>query len=191
MRFWGISFSLRKIKLTAICDFFLSSSSMEQPSAFIRNKVSVLISENKKLEAVKLVYEATKCSLKEAKEYVDDAAHHPFAIADSNTSAFQRDLDAEIMGYLYSNQKLQAVKVYKDFSGLGLAESKEYVEALERNGGVSVPPATASVTKSRDTEISDLLGSKQGAKGKSGATSVTRLFALVIIVVVVLYFILR
>src|SRR5262245_20800607 len=37
-----------------------------------------------------------------------------------------------------SGQKIEAIKVYREYTGLGLKEAKDAVEALERGGDISV-----------------------------------------------------
>jgi sugar lactone lactonase YvrE len=56
------------------------------------------------------------------------------------------------MTYLHDGQKIQAIKVFREATGLGLKESKEAVEALERTGQFFSPtgsyqsPATTTST---------------------------------------------
>jgi hypothetical protein len=37
----------------------------------------------------------------------------------------------QIAGYVFAGQKIQAIKVYREYSGKGLKESKDFVESLE------------------------------------------------------------
>lgn len=48
----------------------------------------------------------------------------------------QEDLEAEIRQLLDSGNKIQAVKVYREKTGAGLAEAKDAVEALAAGGSL-------------------------------------------------------
>lgn len=56
------------------------------------------------------------------------------------------ELEAAIRALLSANQKIAAVKLYREQTGVGLAEAKDAVEVCERGGTLPSPgvPATAS-----------------------------------------------
>ncbi len=47
--------------------------------------------------------------------------------------------EAEVLSWLREGKKVQAVKVVRAHTGLGLRESKEYVEALAAREGIALP----------------------------------------------------
>jgi ribosomal protein L7/L12 len=136
----------------------------------LERQIKLLLSQNRKIEAIKLVVDATHCGLKNAKDYIDN-----FESGKGNVSAepvFEKDLDAKLLRLLADGDKLGAVKLYKDTTGLGLAESKDYVDGLQERGFAvtsgSLPSQNISPTsKKRDTQIDDLLND-QNTKPKSG-----------------------
>jgi Ribosomal protein L7/L12 C-terminal domain len=46
---------------------------------------------------------------------------------------------ARLSDYLFRGEKIQAIKVYRDMTGLGLKEAKDAVEDLERSFRASDP----------------------------------------------------
>jgi ribosomal protein L7/L12 len=88
-------------------------------------KVQALLAQNQKVRAVKVVKDETNCSLKEAKDYIDQLGLQKV------TPSFNGSVDDELRALLAAGRKLEAVKLYKEQSGLGLAASKDYVEKLE------------------------------------------------------------
>ncbi len=102
-----------------------------------------LISTGRTIEAIKLYREATGVGLREAKDAVESmeesmrsgapvsipatleqaAAHHRSPIEEPGS------LEAMI----FAGQKIQAIKLYRESTGLGLKEAKDAVEAMEAN----------------------------------------------------------
>jgi sugar lactone lactonase YvrE len=65
---------------------------------------------------------------------------------------------AEIQQLIQNGQKIEAIKVFRETFGCGLAESKNAVEAMERGesidvSGMRIQSATSSVNVSHNTEI--------------------------------------
>lgn len=90
-------------------------------------KVQVLLAQHKKVMAVKIVKEDTNCSLKEAKDYVDQLEQT------KPTLSFPANIDNELRTLLAQGKKIEAIKLYKDNSGQSLADSKYYVEHLDQS----------------------------------------------------------
>lgn len=112
-----------------------------------QQEATLLIANNQKILAVKLIIDHTRCGLKEAKDYID-----------SLQGGFQKpainlnDLDAQVLAILSQGNKLSAIKHYKDATGLGLAESKEYVEKLMQY------QVSGNITQqSRDTDVKNII----------------------------------
>lgn len=100
-------------------------------------KIQLLLKLDQKLQAVVIVREETKCSLKEAKDYVDQLGE--IAI----TPITVENIDQQLRILLSQGRKLEAVKLYKEHSGEGLAASKDYVDHLAAYG---VAPAADTKT---------------------------------------------
>lgn len=88
-------------------------------------KVQALLAQDQKLLAVKVVKDETNCSLKEAKDYVDQLEQP------KRTPSFTGKVDDELRALLANNRKIEAIKLYKEHSGLSLAACKDYVENLD------------------------------------------------------------
>ncbi len=67
--------------------------------------------------------------------------------------------ESELKELIARGEKSQAIKLYRERTGVGLKEAKEAVEALERGEAPQTRPSTASYS---DGEIVSLL--KQGEK---------------------------
>lgn len=97
-----------------------------------------LIRENKKIEAIKLYREIFRVGLKEAKEAVDAMSegrpaqlNQSFAqLADVGQLAGQAQKVQEMMRLIQANQKIEAIKLYRETFGVGLKEAKDAVDAL-------------------------------------------------------------
>ena len=153
--------------------------------------IQLLLSQNKKIEAVKLVHTLSKCGLKEALDFVEN--FKPGQITSSEVTSAPakaaRDIDEEILSYLAQGKKLQAVKIYKNFAHAGLAQSKDYVEKLAETGVSAVPSLIPpSPTNSRDTQIDDILtrqGLKQHSQGsaKQSLSPLKRFFIILFLAI--------
>lgn len=98
--------------------------------------IRVLIQQQKKIEAIKLVRERTGLGLKEAKDYVEEVERggapalpplHP-APAPIQPGA----LDSEVRALLGRDRKIEAIKLVREQTGMGLKEAKDYVDTLDR-----------------------------------------------------------
>ncbi|WP_145855791.1 hypothetical protein [Pedobacter suwonensis] len=117
-----------------------------------KQQALLFLARDQKVAAVKIINDQSKCGLKEAKDYVDaleGGVQQPI----TNLG----NLDAELLTILNQGNKLNAIKHYKDATGSGLAESKDYVEKLIRSEVIgNVMP------RSRDTEIKDIISDHVG-----------------------------
>ncbi|MFT4260483.1 ribosomal protein L7/L12 [Microbacterium sp.] len=97
-------------------------------------EISRLIAVGRRIEAIKVYREHTSVGLKEAKDAVEawPASSVPYApsvpapIAGRMLSA---SVSAEIDGLLAVGRKIEAIKVYREHTGVGLKEAKDAVEA--------------------------------------------------------------
>ena len=95
---------------------------------------------DERLLAIKLVREANPgMGLREAMDAVDahDPRQHGFVVGPASTATNGNGLPAEAIAALSRGQVVQAVKIVRDKTGLGLKESKDMVDAY-RDG--EVPP---------------------------------------------------
>ena len=93
--------------------------------------IADLIEQGRKIEAIKLLREATGASLAEAKEQVErltaEAAGQP-------DPAEQHGLDTnglpeDVLALARAGQKIEAIKLLRERNGIGLKEAKEQVDA--------------------------------------------------------------
>jgi hypothetical protein len=74
------------------------------------------------------------------------------------------DLEQQVRLLLDQGQKIEAVKLYKDQTGVGLAEAKEAVEAMQAGAG---PPSPPEIGGDLEAELLRLLGQVvQGPEGR-------------------------
>ncbi len=105
------------------------------------DQVRQLLQAGHKIDAVKLVREQTGLGLKEAKDVVEaiERGETPElrAVAATTTHGSSGvDVD-QINGLLLQHKKIEAIKLYREQTGVGLKEAKEAVEAIEATG---LPP---------------------------------------------------
>lgn len=112
--------------------------------------VTEFIFAGQKIEAIKLYNKSTGAGLKESKDYIDHLEQHLRAEnADSFNAAVMPgsvpvpampEEDAKKMtALIFAGQKIEAIKMYRDASRLGLKESKEFIDDLEKQLRVECP----------------------------------------------------
>lgn len=110
----------------------------------VRQRVATLLAEGNYIEAIKFYREKTGLGLKEAKDAVDAArAGQPlplnFIAAPIEQPTYHgRDPEQELLSLIQSHNLIGAIKLYREQTGLGLADSKAAVEAIAR--GEKKPP---------------------------------------------------
>ena len=99
----------------------------------LEHEVRTLLSQRRKVEAVKQVREATGWGLKEAKDYVDaiEAGRTPPMMTADTSMVSQDTLVFEARELLIRGKKIEAVKKVRELSGWGLKEAKDFVDSLE------------------------------------------------------------
>jgi ribosomal protein L7/L12 len=112
----------------------LQKQAPKQDNAMV-TQIKDLLRQKRKIEAVKIYREATGLGLKESKDFVDAVERGespmPHATTLSKSSSGGSLVD-QVREALRRGNKIEAVKIYKDATGLGLKESKDFVDALER-----------------------------------------------------------
>ena len=92
-------------------------------------EVRALAIAGNKIAAIKLYRELTGVGLKEAKDYVDALESDSSPLAASPVAASSGDL-ADVRALALQGQKIQAIKLYRELTGAGLKEAKDYVDSL-------------------------------------------------------------
>jgi large subunit ribosomal protein L7/L12 len=103
-----------------------------QPQS-LDGRVLALVTDGRKIEAIKLYRDITGAGLKEAKDAVEALERDGSLPRARKESA---GADADVLDLLRAEQKIRAIKLYRDKTGVGLAEAKNAVEALARANGL-------------------------------------------------------
>ena len=99
-------------------------------------EIGRLLAEGRKIEAVKRYREATGAGLAAAKEMVEAIARGEPPPEDKPVaSAF----DSEVLAFLQGGKKIEAIKLYRQRTGVGLKEAKDAVEAIAAQAGIAAP----------------------------------------------------
>lgn len=135
-------------------------------------QIQSLMEQNRKIEAVKLAREAYGLGLAEAKAYVEaiDAGETPVSgpwkverevvpLADRVKAG--EGFDAEIDDLLRVRKKIEAVKIYRERTGMGLKDSKDAIELRMVDLGLQSRPskcfiATAAFGGADEPEVKTL-----------------------------------
>ena len=76
----------------------------------------------------------------------------------------QRQMDRELLKLIERDQKIEAIKLHRAATGMGLKESKDYCDALQARGVPNTEPSTAKASMNTlKALLDDLLGSSGGA----------------------------
>lgn len=92
----------------------------------------------RKITAIKIYRELTGLGLVEAKDYVEGLERETKQFGHINQASLQgkETLDPatvpEIVHLLQGKRKIDAIKIYRELTGLGLKESKDAIDVLER-----------------------------------------------------------
>ena len=97
----------------------------------LEQQVRSLLGQGQKLEAVKLYKNQTDVTLLEAKNAVESIQR---ATSPPEPAS---DMEVELLRLLEAGKKLEAVKIYKQRTGVQLIEAKQAVEALARRHGIA------------------------------------------------------
>lgn len=143
----------------------------------IQQQALSLIANNQKIAAVKLIMDHAHCGLKDAKDYADElqaGVHKPI----TNPA----DLNGQLLAILSQGNKLNAIKCYKDATGAGLAESKDYVEKLMQN-----PVVTNVAQQNRDTDIKNIISGNAIENNGPLKSFLVKLIIIILIAIALTY----
>jgi ribosomal protein L7/L12 len=102
------------------------------------DKLAELIRRGEKIGAVKLYRERTGVGLKEAVDAIEAMQRGERPPERGSPAAETSDV-ADIVSLLEQGKTIAAIKVYREKTGAGLANSKAAVEALARERGIQLP----------------------------------------------------
>lgn len=112
--------------------------------------VQAALERGSAIEAVKLLRKATGLGLKEAKDLIDQ--HHrgrttTIAVGDTAST-----LPPEVLSALQQGKKIEAIRLLREKTGLGLKDAKEAVEFIQAKGdGMPAFRSPGEVAKSSNT----------------------------------------
>ena len=84
-----------------------------------------IISRDGKLQAIKYVMDHASVGLKQAKDFVEDF------MEDKPAEIFEGDVLQHVKNLLQNHQKIEAIKEVRDTTGMGLKESKDFVDNID------------------------------------------------------------
>lgn len=115
--------------------------------------IAAELRQENKILAIKLYREATGSSLAEAKEAVEALAAAFLTPEEAPSAPVYTGLTPEkrlaVLAAMRARKKIEAIKIYREATGHGLAESKNAVEAMEAEAKSGAASAPASVSESR------------------------------------------
>jgi ribosomal protein L7/L12 len=144
-------FSADGIKVSSVLSDLLEGKPAPAAGVDI-DQIQQLTRAGKKIEAIKLVREQTGLGLKEARDAVEAIERgETVALTLRATPAAHGvsgiDLD-QINELLLQNKKIEAIKLYREQTGLGLKEARDAIDAIEATGWPSTPGNPAQAVKS-------------------------------------------
>jgi len=124
-------------------------------------RLGEMIFAGQKIEAIKVYKEMTGLSLLESKQFIDvlenelrDAnstfSQNPYSTAKPRRPSLGNmpEEDAKKMTeFIFAGQRIAAIKMYKEATGLGLKESKDVIDALEKQLREECPDEFAHAAK--------------------------------------------
>lgn len=128
--------------------------------------VADLLRSGQKIEAIKRYRELVGVGLKEAKDAVEAMERGEAVPVATSVSAAPT---ASVHDLLREGRKIEAIKLYREQSGLGLKEAKDAVEAMELGGqalGAPPPlhPAKRTITSEMAVDDAELRGHVTGGR---------------------------
>ena len=119
-------------------------------------ELRTLLTEGRKIEAIKRYREETGAGLAEAKDAIEALERgQPLATSEPVDTS----LETEIVSLLEQGRKIQAVKVYRERTGTSLKEAKDAVEAIGR--GEKVVAAFGEIDQEVESQLIGLLQQDQ------------------------------
>lgn len=111
---------------------------MSELNADQRQAIMSALEDKNPILAIKLYRDATGCSLRVAKEFVDQlkVALETGESPDSSIPKLSAEATQQVLELLRRGDKIPAIKVYRSEVECGLREAKDAVEAIESENGI-------------------------------------------------------
>ena len=155
-----------------------------------KQEILSLAQQRSKIEAIKWVRDHSDLGLKEAKDYVENLLVN--TVENSNYSTFQNSTDQsnssiplqEIHLLIQQGRKIEAIKLVKDASNIGLKEAKDFIDSLTNTSRSDpihqrIPRNTATSAESPTLGIED-----QSRKRKF---PILRVFIISLVILFIIY----
>jgi len=110
-------------------------ASSEPKSDSVDERLIALVQNGKKIEAIKLYRERTGAGLQESKDAVEAIERGESQPVPTDVSS---GVEHDVLVLLGAGQKIAAIKLYREKTGVGLAEAKNAVEAVARQHGIQI-----------------------------------------------------
>lgn len=104
---------------------------MQTPQQDMPAAVKAAMDRGQKIEAIKLLRDATGLGLKEAKEAVEHMMEAGGPMPVVQQPAIGTDAGDEIAAALAQGHTLEAIRLYRQRTGVGLKQAKDAIEALQ------------------------------------------------------------
>ena len=111
------------------------------------DEIAELIRQGRKIEAIKLLRESTGIGLKEAKDYVEQLMAGTVPEITTDTTLDHGGLPPDVLFLLRSGEKIEAIKLLRERTGLGLKEAKERIDRELGDPSVATGPPKRRVRK--------------------------------------------
>jgi ribosomal protein L7/L12 len=108
-----------------------------EPNAAAMAEVRRALAAGNKIAAIKHYREATGLGLKDAKDAVEAIAAGRAAPSLAAAPALVAGGNQTVLTLLAAGRKIEAIKVYREATGVGLKDAKDAVEALEARAAAS------------------------------------------------------
>ncbi len=106
--------------------------------------VRQLVQSGQKIEAIKIFRQHTGMGLKESKDAVEALAAGlgvTTTIRSTQSSQLSPEASSQVMQLLRDNRKIEAIKLIREQTGLGLKEAKDIADALEKYQAGGIRPS--------------------------------------------------
>jgi ribosomal protein L7/L12 len=113
---------------------FCGASLVDDGSREFENELRALLQQGNKIQAIKLFRERTGADLRQAKEAVEA---FEMGAALPPPTRMHANLEQDLLVQLERGKKIEAIKIYRAATGVGLKEAKEAVEALAAQHGLT------------------------------------------------------
>ncbi len=109
---------------------------MQADDKSFEDELRALMAAGRKIEAIKQYRAATGAGLAEAKDAVESLM---LGTALPSRESADSSFEAEIISLLQGGKKIAAIKLYREKTGVGLKEAKDFVEALAADQRIAAP----------------------------------------------------